>query len=264
VTKATPQAIFTNMRIGDDTAGGPVFARSGELVGLTSIDDPGERRRWNDAWIVPVTQVCAKLESALSGMKGAPPDNTRLPIDPTVAARVARAPAPTAPAPQKVQPPVVKADNFDITLFTSRQAREFQPSMTNFRTDFGSWSQYIRDAPDVLLVRLSPQFEESLWKTLARGAAYTQGVALPPLKGFTANFLRLRAYCGDAEVLPIHPFIIEHEVPDRPPIREGLYVFDRSAFGGHCAAIRFAMFSEKSPEDADTKTIDPKLFEALK
>ena len=62
----------------------------------------------------------------------------------------------------------------------------------------------------MVLVRISPQFEESMWKTLARGAAATQGVMLPPLKSLTANFLQLRAYCGDTEVTPIHPFIVEH------------------------------------------------------
>ena len=116
----------------------------------------------------------------------------------------------------------------------------------------------------MLLVRVSPQFEESFWKTLARGAAATQGVALPPLKGFSANFLKMRAYCGDAEVTPIHPFIIEREVSDSAKVREGLYAFDINALGPQCASVRFAMFSEKSPNNADMKSIDPKLFEQLK
>ena len=121
----------------------------------------------------------------------------------------------------------------------------------------------MRDAEQVLLVRVSPQFEESMWKMLARGAAATQGMALPPLKSFTANFLQLRAYCGDAEVTPIHPFIIEHQAAERAPVREGLYVFAIDAFGPQCATVRFSMFSEKDPKNADTKAIDPKLFEQL-
>ena len=115
---------------------------------------------------------------------------------------------------------------------TSAQARELNTS--DPRSDFGNWTDYLRYAPPVLLVRVSPQFEESFWKTLARGAASTQGMNLPPLKSFTSNFLRLRAYCGDAEVAPIHPFIVEHQVPDRAPIREGLYVF-RSTPSGRSA-----------------------------
>jgi hypothetical protein len=121
----------------------------------------------------------------------------------------------------------------------------------------------VRDAPLVLLVRISPQFEEAMWKTLARGYAALQGVWLNSFKSFTANFLRMRAYCGESEVLPVHPFIIEHAIPDRSPIREGLYVFEAGAFGPHCPVITFSMFSEKDPQRADTKVIDPKVFEEL-
>jgi hypothetical protein len=149
-------------------------------------------------------------------------------------------------------------------LFTSTQARDLEASTVSMRTDFGMWSQYLRDVPPVLMVRISPQFEESVWKMIARGAAATQGMAIPPLRSFTSNFLRMRAYCGDAEVLPIHPFIVEHKVPERSSIREGLYVFDRAALGSHCPSIRFEMFSEKSPQRPDAKVIDPKVFDQLK
>ena len=150
-----------------------------------------------------------------------------------------------------------------IHLLTPKMAQEADLRTTAIRTDFGAWTEYVRDAPPVLLVRVSPQFEESMWKTLARGGAATQGVVLPPLKSLTANFLRMRAYCGDSEVLPIHPFIIEHRVAERAPIREGLYVFERDAFGPQCPTIKFAMFSAKDPAEPDTKVIDAKLFEQL-
>ena len=91
------------------------------------------------------------------------------------------------------------------------------------------------NAPQALFMRVSPQFEESFWKMLARGAAATQGVALPPLRSFSANFLRLRAYCDGAEVAPIHRFIIEMPIEGRKPIREGLYVFALTDFGAHCS-----------------------------
>ena len=73
----------------------------------------------------------------------------------------------------------------------------------------------------------------------------------------------MRAFCGVAEVAPIHPFILEYEVSGRSPVREGLYIFERSAFGSHCPTVRFDMFSEKDPKDADSKLIDPGVFETL-
>ena len=122
----------------------------------------------------------------------------------------------------------------------------------------------MRDADQVLLVRVSPQFEESMWKMLARGAAATQGMALPPLKSFTANFLRLRAYCGDAEV-HADPSV-HHRAPGRRTARRSAKACTCSsvdAFGPQCPTVRFSMFSEKDPKKADTKTIDPKLFDQL-
>jgi len=188
----------------------------------------------------------------------APPKGARLPVETAAASTPVSTPS-TAQA--KPQIPKLQASKFDIALMTSAQARELNTS--DPRSDFGNWTDYLRYAPPVLLVRVSPQFEESFWKTLARGAASTQGMNLPPLKSFTSNFLRLRAYCGETEVTPIHPFIVEHEIPDHAPIREGLYVFPIDAFGPQCATVKFSMFSEKDPKNADTKTIDPKLFEQL-
>jgi hypothetical protein len=70
----------------------------------------------------------------------------------------------------------------------------------------------------------------------------------------------MRAYCGGAEVMPIHRFIVEMPVEGRPRVREGLYVYALTDFGLHCASVRIELFSEKSPTRADSRTIDPKLF----
>jgi hypothetical protein len=171
-------------------------------------------------------------------------------------ARMATISDPTTP---RVQPPLVSASEFDISLVTPAMIGGDQGT-TSPRTFFGSWAPYLSNAPQVLLVRVSPQFEESFWKMLARGAARTQGVALPPLASFSANFLRMRAYCGGAEVTPIHRFIIEMPIEGRKPVREGLYVYALTDFGLHCPSVRVELFSEKSPNKPDRRTIDPKLF----
>ena len=263
VTRVTTQAIFSEVRVGGDSAGGPVFAESGALAGISSIDDKQDVRRWNDAWMVPIERACGAIAAALQKTTGVtPPPATRLPLEPIAAKTrpitIVKSGA-AAKSPRQTAPKISAAD-FDLTFLTPKLARDLE---ADARGDFGTWTDYVRDAEQVLLVRVSPQFEESMWKMLARGAAATQGMALPPLKSFTANFLQLRAYCGDAEVTPIHPFIIEHQAAERAPVREGLYVFAIDAFGPHCATVRFSMFSEKDPKNADTKTIDPKLFEQL-
>jgi hypothetical protein len=263
VTRVTTQAIFSEVRIGSDSAGGPVFAESGALAGISAIDDKQDVRRWNDAWVIPVERACGAIATALQKTTGVtPPPATRLPLEPVAAKTRPLTIVSSAAAAKSARQtaPKVSASDFDLTFLTPVLARDLE---ADARGDFGTWTDYVRDAERVLLVRVSPQFEESMWKMLARGAAATQGMALPPLRSFTANFLQLRAYCGDTEVTPIHPFIIEHQTPERPPVREGLYVFAIDAFGPQCTSVRFSMFSEKDPKSADTKTIDPKLFEQL-
>jgi hypothetical protein len=73
----------------------------------------------------------------------------------------------------------------------------------------------------------------------------------------------MRAYCGTSEVLPIQPFVIERQVAERTAIREGLYVFSLTDFGPQCSSVRFDLFSEKSPDKADPRPVDPKLFEQI-
>lgn len=262
VTRATLQAIFSDMRIGSDSEGGPVFAESGALLGVSAIDSREEVRRWNEAWVVPAQHACTIVAAAGKKMAGAtPPAAIRLPLDPV--GPIAPAAKAATPPPVPTSPPTVSASNFDLTFLTPAQIRSNKPGPAGFRSDFGSWTDYVREIDQVVLVRVSPQFEESMWKMLARGAAATQGVRLPSLKSLTSNFLQMRAYCGDAEVLPIHPFIVEYEISGRPPIREGLYVFEPTAFGPHCPTIRFSMFSAKEPQKADTKVVDPKLLDQL-
>ena len=266
VTRTTTQAIFSDMRVGSDSGGGPVFAQSGALLGISAIDDKADLRRWNEAWVVPAGRLCGVIAAAVKKTADqAPPRGIRLPLEPILPAApplVAKAAGPPDKTAKTALAPV-SASNFDITLLTPRRLRSSDLSASGLRTDFGTWSEYVRDVDQVILVRVSPQFEESVWKLLARGAAATQGVWLPPLKSVTSNFRQLRAYCGDTEVAPIHPFIVEYQVSGRAPIREGLYVFEAGAFGPHCSSIKFSMFSEKDPERADTKVIDPKLFEEL-
>jgi hypothetical protein len=115
----------------------------------------------------------------------------------------------------------------------------------------------------VLLVRITPKMVEGFWTTMARGAAQTQGVAIPAMKHFGSGFLRMRALCGDAEVTPVHPLKIEHRVSATDTVYEGLYAFDPGAFGSQCATVKLVLYAEKEPEKADTRVVDPRLLQQV-
>jgi hypothetical protein len=114
-------------------------------------------------------------------------------------------------------------------------------------TEFANWSEYVEDSPPVLLVRATPKLVEGFWTMVARGAARTQGVSLPPIKRLTSGFWRMRAFCGNAEVTPIHPFELEQRLSDEVAVHEGLYVFDPGALGPQCGTVKLVLYSEKEP-----------------
>jgi hypothetical protein len=98
---------------------------------------------------------------------------------------------------------------------------------------------------------------ENFWTTIARGAAQTQGISLPPIKRFKSGFSRMRVYCGDTEVTPIHPFRIQARVTETEAIEEGFYAFDPNAIGPACGTAAIVLSSVKDPDKTETRPIDP-------
>ena len=110
---------------------------------------------------------------------------------------------------------------------------------------------------------VTPRLVEGFWTRVGRAAASTQGVSLPPIKHFTSGFLRLRAFCGETEVTPIHPFKLEQRVSETDAVYEGLYVFDPGALRPDCGGVKLVLFSEKDPEKGDQRVVDPGVLEQI-
>lgn len=225
-------------------------------------------------WIDPATaalvepappgcgEVCDLVAIAEAKMKGmAPPPATRLPVEP-VTGFSAKALNDLMQGPAGRQPPYqMPATDFDISLITPLQLYAAQNRRAPI--DFKNWSDYVSEIPPVLLVRVTPKLAEGFWTKVARGAAQTQGIAVPPIMRPKAGFARLRAFCGETEVTPIHPFKLEQRLSPTEPIFEGLYVFDPGAFGPACSSVRLMVYSEKEPDQADTRTVDPKVVQQI-
>ena len=259
-----PHAIVADFRLATGSAGGPVFNIGGSLVGLSSIVDEERQRR--DARVVPIADACEAIAAARKAREVAkPPDATHLPVEPSRPFPADALDAGVKRYAGSSTPYTMSSSDFDIAFLTPPliAVQRRHPSQTRALRDFGAWSEYFADAPAVLVIRVTPKLTESFWTTIARGAAYTQGMALPPIKHFKPGFARLRAYCGDVEVTPIHPFTLEQRVSETDAIREGFYVFEAGALGPRCTAVKISVYSEKDPQKADTRTVDPKLIEQV-
>lgn len=267
------------------STGGPVFSTAGSVVGISSVVDDQDERRRQDARVVRIADACEAVRPAKRAMQTAqPPVDTRLPVEPL---RPFPADALEAAVQRRaggLSPYQMSSSDFDIAFITPVMvySAQHRPEQANTRagsrsprgqasqlggliaaTEFGNWSDYFVDAPPVLAIRVTPKLVTSFWTTVARGAAYTQGVNLPPIKHFKPGFARLRALCGDVEVVPIHPFTLEQRVSDTDAIREGLYVFDPHALGPHCSSVRFELYSENAPNKPDTRVVDPQVIERI-
>ena len=216
--------------------------------------------------------------------EAAAPDGTHLPVEPVRPFPVTTLKDAAQRRGGSLSPYQMSSSDFDVAFMTpvliygaqsqSEQERgrerrggsrtpDAGPAVVRPLMDFGNWSEYVADFPPVLLIRVTPKLVEGFWTTVARGAARTQGVSLPPIKHFKSGFSRMRAFCGDAEVTPIHPFKLEQRVSDSEAIDEGLYVFDPGALGPHCGPVKLVLYSEKEPANGDIRLVDPKVLEQI-
>jgi hypothetical protein len=285
LTTVDAKGIVADLRLSRGSAGGPAFTPGGGVIGLASLFDEKDERTRSGSPIVRVADVCTVVAAAEKKMaRAAPPSGSHLPVEPAW-------PLPEDVFKEAAQhragglgPYQMASTNFDVSFITpvmtygTRYQAEIagrarsgggsrppasQQVLVRPTMDFGNWSAYVDDYPPVLLVRITPKMVEGFWTTVARGAAQTQGVAIPAMKHFATGFLRMRAMCGDAEVTPIHPFKLEHRVSATDSVYEGLYVFDPGAFGPQCAAVKFVLYAEKEPEKADTRVVDPRLLQQI-
>ena len=285
VTRVDADRIMSDIILPRGSAGGPVFTARGDLIGVTTLVDENDQSSRGDVRIVRADEACGVVASAEKKMTtAAPPSGTQLPVEPLQPFPVDALRDAAKRRTGSLTPYALAASIFDVSFITpvltysaqyqsqqprprttSKDTRKPEPEPTLVRPllDFRNWSEYVMDSPPVLLVRVTPKMVEGFWTRVARGAASTQGMSIPPIKRITSGFGRLRAYCGDAEVTPIHPFLLELRVSEDEAIYEGLYVFDPGALGPQCGTVKIVLYSEKEPEKGDTRVVDPKVVEQI-
>jgi S1-C subfamily serine protease len=281
-------AMESDFRIGTGGAGGPVFTGDGTVLGLTSVVDEHDATARGDLKVIRADDLCEVMASAAKSTKDATaPDGTHLPIEPTRPFPVEALKDAVQHRAGSLNPYQMSSNDFDIAFITPIQIYNAQyqaeqesrrdraargkrpptqepvPVTSRPLLEFANWSEYVTDIPPVLMIRVTPKFEEGFWTKVARGAAQTQGMAIPAIKRFKSGFSRLRAYCGDTEITPIHPFRLEQQVSETTTIYEGLYIFDPGALGPQCASVKLTLYSEKEPDKADTRPVDPKLLQQV-
>ena len=262
VSRADARGIAADFSLATGGLGGPVFTASGDLVGVTSLPGEREEPRRGAARVVRISDACEVVAAAARKVAAVPPPSaTNLPVEPMAPAPVAAFKDAVRRRAGSLKPYQIAASDFDVAFITPvlNYAAQSQPNQS-----FSNWSEYVADIPPVLLVRVTPRMMESLWSKVARGAAQTQGMALPPLTHLKSGFQRLHAFCDRTEVTPIHPFKLELRVSETDAIYEGLYVFDPAALGPGCGTVTLVLHSEKEPGKADTRVVVPAVLQQIR
>jgi len=285
VSQLSAHAFVSDLALSSGAAGGPVFTPGGAVIGLSSVDERATTERRGSSRVVRIDDVCEVVSAAELKMKtAAAPESTHLPVEPTRAFPVEALERATQTRAGSLSPYQISSSDFDVSFMTPVQtygaqhqtarvnrrdrsrtgpATDMEQMVVRTLMEFGSWSPYVADFPPVLLVRVTPKLVEGFWTKVARGAAQTQGMAIPPIKRFKSGFSRMRAFCGDAEVTPIHPFRIETRVSDNDGIYEGLYVFEPEALGPACGAVKLVLYSEREPDKGDTIVANPGVVQRI-
>ena len=272
----------STMMLSPGSGGGPVFTTSGALAGLSTMFAEDEEAS-GESRLVPTADICAVLAAAEKKMKESPPpDATPLPVEPS--ARFSdRALIEAAKRNPDLTTYRLWSSGFEVAFITpamiyasrnesedDRRRRRQRSAPRNSgpepRLDplenFSNWSSYLGDVPPVLLVRVTPRLVEGFWTRVARGAARTQGVSIPPIKRFKPGFSHLRAFCGAVEVPPVHPFKLEQRVTETEAIYEGLYAFAPGALSSSCGSVTLTFYADKD-QKGDTRVVDPKLLQQI-
>jgi S1-C subfamily serine protease len=259
VRRAEARALTADLTLATGSIGGPVFNAAGEVIGITAPADEGAER--GEARVARIEDLCRVVADAQAKLTDfAAPEGTPLPVEPLQRLPVDTLKDAVQRRAGSLAPYRMTTADFDVAFLTPlvNYAAQSRPD-----TDFSNWSEYVADIPPVLLVRVTPKLGEAFWTKLTRGAASTQGIALPKIERFRSGFLRMRALCGSAEVTPIHPFTLERRVSSTEAINEGLYVFDPAALGPACGTVTLILYSEKEPGKADTRAVDPRVLQQI-
>jgi S1-C subfamily serine protease len=262
VSRTDARYFVAELSLATGGLGGPVFTASGDLVGITTLPDERDEPQRGVTRVARIDGACELVAAAAQKAKEAPaPSGTHLPVEPTEPAPVDTFKDAVKRRAGSLKPYQIAGSDFDVAFITPvlNYAAQSQPNQT-----FSNWSDYVADIPPVLFVRVTPKLAEGFWAKVARGAAYTQGMALPAIKRLKTGFERLQAFCGPTEVTPIHPFKLELRVSETDAIYEGLYAFDPAALGPECSSVTLVLYSEKEPAKPDTRVVDPAILQQIR
>jgi S1-C subfamily serine protease len=291
-SKVEPRAIISDININHGNSGGPLFNSIGEVIGITTFGDLSTQGGPGISGIVRIEETTAVVDLATGKMSLIErPDARLLPVDPTDKYPLDAIKDVVEAKKFDFKPYFFNEADFQVTLMTppmtyraeseakreaektknkrtkSKDALQSTPTATD---QFYNWREYVGDYKPILIINAQPVLAESFWGAVGRGVAANYGIHTQANLRFKTDFYRMKLFCGDKEVAPIHPAKVyrltnerSYFIKSNDATYAGAYSYPANAINESCGVVRLELFSEKHPDKAESKTLDKKTVERI-
>lgn len=285
VSKVDAHAIISDININPGNSGGPLFNSAGSVIGLTTFGTRGDGGP-GVSGIVRIEEALPLLEQNRAKLTGTPPSGALLPVEPVTPYPLAGLTAALKEEKFDTRPYYFTGGDFDIGLSTppldyreheeKRLRAERERNKRNKKKGNASENTESEDTPKewesaagehkaVFGVIVFPKAKEGF------GSAFGRAMLAPysPAKlKFKTDFYKMRLFCGEKEIQPIHPGRIPLTVSmQNAAVRMndstyyGIYSYPPDAVSPECGQVRLEIYSSKDNAQAvvkvlDTKTVD--------
>ncbi len=297
VSKVEERAILSDVNINHGNSGGPLFNSLGEVIGINAFGDTPKYLRGQGgpglSGIIRIEQAVPVIEEAKKQIIASKKPSARLlPVEPKGDYPLDAVREVALEKKFDLKPYFFDVGKFQVKLLTPRlkyrEATEFErealkgrknrdkkseikANLNPYQNLYG-WAEYLGHYKPVLQIQAVPEIAEtagSLWTRALVGGL--TGVMIPGGKyKYKADFYRMKLFCGNTEVEPIHPARIAHfsnEVNYFRTLKDatyfGVYTYPANAINETCGTVRIEVVSAQKPNDPQIENIKPQHIQRL-
>jgi hypothetical protein len=287
VSKVEEHTIISDININPGNSGGPLFNVAGQVIGLTTFGQQG-RRGPGVSGIVRIEEALPMLAQDPAKLQGDAPSAALLPVEPA------------APYPIEGLTETLKAEKYDTTPYYF-SAGEFNIAISTPPLDFReaeekrlkaererekrnkkqgnqtqdanatatprNWEADAGGRKAVLGIYVFPKAKEGFWSGFGRSMVDPRS---PANLKFRTDFYRMKLWCGQKEVHPIHP----GKIPVVMAMRNAAVNINDSAFFGNytylpdavspdCGEVRLEIYPAKNTTAPVVKIFSPGTVERI-
>jgi S1-C subfamily serine protease len=287
VSKVQARAIISDVNINPGNSGGPLFNSAGTVLGLTTFSARADSGS-GVSGIVRIEEALPLLEQGRAKLTGTPPPVALLPVEPATPYPVSGLTAALKEEKFDTKPYYFSGGDFNIALSTppldyreheekrlrAERERNKRNKKKNNRAEENTESEEAPKEWEAAAGEHKAVFGIIVFPKAKEGFGSAFGRALSPYSAaklkFKADFYKMRLFCGDREIQPIHPGRVPLTVSMRTAAVRmndstfyGVYSYPPDAVSPECGQVRLEIYSSKEDSQASVKVFDAKTVERV-